>query len=71
MEVSDLLAKARALPLPQRHRVAAIMGSLVADAAGKRTDTSGRRKTANSPRFTPARGYDSYSGAYPCLDLKS
>ena len=36
MEVSGLLAKAKALPLPQRRRVAAIMGSLVADAAGKR-----------------------------------
>ena len=43
MEVSDLLAKARALPLPQRRRVAAIMGSLVADAAGKRTNTSSRK----------------------------
>lgn len=37
MEISDLLAKAKALPLPQRRRVAAIMGSLVADAAGKHT----------------------------------
>ena len=34
MELSDLLSTAKSLPLFQQRRVAAIVGSLVADAAG-------------------------------------
>lgn len=35
MEVSELLSKAGSLPEAQQRKVAAILGSLVADAAGK------------------------------------
>ena len=35
MELADLLAKAGSLPEPQQRKVAAILGSLVADAAGR------------------------------------
>jgi hypothetical protein len=36
MELSELLSKAGSLPEAQQRKVAAILGSLVADAAGKK-----------------------------------